>query len=110
MRLDNDVKKRIIDRTKRYLKKNGIPYKYVKVRNGQSLIIVEKHVMDDIVTKGTAKGRYMAETDKGWTVYVNDGKLVLVDTTEKLSEVNATRYALGDTIGHTPRKYRYMMA
>lgn len=113
MRLDDDVRVRIVDREKRYLRENNIPFRFIKVRGGHPIVIVESDILYDIYNRhlygSTLTGRFIAQGEKGWIAYCHTEGEPRINLSEKLTEVNATRFVLGETIGHAPRRGRYAM-
>ncbi len=113
MKLDEDVRVRIVDREKNYLRENNVPFRFIKVRGGYPIIIVESDILYDIYDRhlfgDTLNGRYIAQSEKGWIAYCHIDGQTRINLSEKLTEVNATRFVLGETIGHAPRRGRYAM-
>lgn len=115
MKLDQDVQKRIVTSTKAYLKKNNVTFRFIKVRSGRPVVIVDRETLYDIVDRSIVRGRpilgrYLAQGEKGWLAVVHEqGKDPRRDLSEKLTEVTATKFVLGEPIGHGPRRGRYVM-
>lgn len=113
MLLDEDVRTILVNKTRKYLKKMGIPFRFIKIRAGHPIVIVDRDVLYEIkdrsLTGTRITGRYLAQGEKGWIVYADTDALYKMDFSEKLSEVNATRLVLGEEIGRTPKRGRYAM-
>ena len=113
MLLDEDVRTILVNKTRKYLKKMGIPVRFIKIRSGHPIVIVDRDVLYEIkdrsLTGTRITGRYLAQGEKGWIVYADTDALYKMDFSEKLSEVNATRLVLGEEIGRTPKRGRYAM-
>lgn len=113
MRLDDDVRVRIVNRERRYLEDCNIPFNFIKVRDGHPIVIVDANTLYNIYHRHlygeTITGRFIALGEKGWIAYCHTEGEPRINLSEKLTEVNATRFVLGETIGHAPRRGRYAM-
>ena len=113
MLLDEEIRETLVASTKRYLETLRIPFRFIKIRSGHPIVIVDRDTLYDIVDRSLTghpiEGRYLAQGERGWIVYAESEDVSRRDFSERLSEVSATRYALGEDIGRTPKRGRYAM-
>ena len=111
MELDKEVKRMLIDDTKAYLTKNRIPYRYITIRDGLPVIIVDYNTFDRILNGdkngGKIVGRFIAQGERGWSGYCCEDGLAKYNIREKMTEYQATCFVIGQQFGRKPRTTRF---
>ena len=113
MELDKELKQSMMESTKRYLEENSIPYRFIKIRNGVPVVIVDIKTFYDIIDRNLGKetifGRYLAQGEKGWSAYMRTDQQTRWLMHENLTEYQASCIITGTEFGRKPKLSRYAM-
>ena len=111
MELDKEIKRTLINDTKDYLKKHKIHYRYITVRGDMPVVVVDYDTFVNLLS-GTADGgriigRFIAQTDNGWSAYISEDEYSNYRFCEKLTEYQATCFVIGQQFGRKPKMSRF---
>ena len=113
MELDKELKQSMIESTRRYLEERSIPYRYIKIRAGVPVVIVDidtfYSIIDRNLGEGGIYGRYLAQGEKGWSAYMKTESQTHYQIHENLTEYEASCIITDKQYGRKPRFTRYVM-
>lgn len=113
MELDREVRDSMIQSSKEYLNDKKIPYRFITIRDGLPVIIVDNETFYGIIDRNlegdSIEGRFLAQGEKGWSAYVkSDGKSRFT-LQENMTEYQASCFIAGIEYGRKKKKTRFAM-
>lgn len=113
MELDKELKQSMIESTRRYLAEKSIPYRFIKIRNGLPVVIVDIDTFYSIIERNLEDdgifGRYLAQGEKGWSAYMKTESQTKWQMHENLTEYQASCIITETDFGRKPKLTRYAM-
>ena len=111
MELDKEVKRMLIEDTKAYLTENRIPYRFITIRDGLPVTIVDYEIFNRILNGdrngGKVIGRFIAQHQTGWSGYCCEDGMARFNIREKMTEYQATCFVIGQEFGRKPKTSRF---
>ncbi len=111
MELDKEVKKKLIEDTKKYLNKKKVPYRYITIRDGVPVIIVDNDtfykLLDRTLDGRCIVGRFITQGENGWSAYYSEDEFRKFNLMENMTEYEASRFVLSQEFGRKPKTSRY---
>ena len=113
MELDKELKQSMIESTRRYLEEKSIPYRFIKIRNGVPVVIVDIETFYSIIDRNLENdgiyGRYLAQGSNGWSAYMRTQSQTRYQMHENLTEYQASCIITETDFGRKPKLTRYAM-
>lgn len=111
MELDKEVKRKLIEDTKKYLKKKKVPYRFITIRDGLPVVIVDEDtfykLLDRSLDGRCITGRFIAQGENGWSAYYSEDEMRSFNLMEGMTEYEASRFVLSQEFGRKPKTSRY---
>ena len=114
MELDKDIKQSLIDTSKSYLKEKGIPYRFIAIRRGTPVVIVDEdtfyqEIIDRSLKGDPVKGCFLTQGERGWAAYKRTDEESRYQLKENLTEYQATCWITDIEYGRKPKLTHYAM-
>lgn len=112
MELDKELKQSMIESTRRYLEEESIPYRFIKIRNGVPVVIVDMDTFHSIIylkLRNRIYGRYLAQGNNGWAVFMRTQAHPCYQMHENLTEYQASCIVTETEYGRKTKSSRYAM-
>lgn len=113
MELDREIKQSMIDGTRDYLDKKSIPYRFITIRKGLPVVIVDMDtfykIIDRNLESGGIIGRFIAQGERGWSAYMKTEEKTGYQLMENLTEYQASCFITETEYGRKPKLSRYAM-
>lgn len=113
MELDKELKQTMIQSSKDYLRSKKIPYRFITIRNGHPVVIVDNSTFYDIMGRNLEgdciEGRFLAQGENGWAAYVKEDSESRFRLKEDMTEYQASCFIQGIEYGRKPKTSRFAM-
>lgn len=113
MELDKELKETMIQSSKDYLMTKKIPYRFITIRNGRPVIIVDNSTFYDIMDRNLEgdciEGRFITQGEKGWAAFVKEDGESKFRLKEDMTEYQASCFIQGIEYGRKPKTTRFAM-
>lgn len=113
MELDKEIKEMMIQAKKDYLTQKNIPYRFIAIRGGSPVVIVDNDTFYKVIDRNldgdTIEGRFLSQGENGWSAYVRDGEQSRYRLKEDMTEYQASCFIQGIEYGRKPKTSRFAM-
>ena len=113
MELDKELKQSMIDNARSYLDEKSIPYRFITIRRGIPVVIVDIDTFYKIIDRNLEGkgilGRFIAQGENGWSAYMKTDEKTGYQLMENLTEYQASCFITETEYGRKPKLSRYAM-
>jgi len=113
MELDTDIKQSLIESSRSYLKEKNIPYRYITIRRGIPVVILDEEVFYQLIDRNlegdSIQGCFLTQGEQGWSAYKRNDTESRYQLKENLTEYQASCWITDMEYGRKPKLTRYAM-
>lgn len=113
MELDKELKETMIQSCRDYLTTKKVPYRFITIRNGTPVVIVDDSTFYSILDRNLEgdciEGRFLAQGENGWSAYVKEDSHSRFKLKDNMTEYQASCFIQGIEYGRKPKTTRFAM-
>lgn len=113
MELDREIRENIIQTKREYLTEKKIPYRFIVIRGGNPVVIVDDKTFYNIIDRNlegdAIEGRFLSQGENGWLAYVKEGGKSRFTLKDEMTEYQASCFVQEIEYGRKPKTSRFAM-